>query len=142
MIEIKRLTKKEEWKEAFPVMHELRTHIDEPTFLERIERCIKQESYTLFALYDHGTITALCGALPRVSLHKGEYVWVADLVTSEHNRSKGYGKQLLEHVCKWAKEAGYDTISLSSGVQRVDAHRFYQEKSGFTIESYLFRKSL
>lgn len=58
MIEIKRLTKKEEWKEAFPVMHELRTHIDEPTFLERIERCIKQESYTLFALYDHGAITA------------------------------------------------------------------------------------
>lgn len=142
MMEIKRLTKKEEWKEAFPVMHELRTHIDEPTFLERIERCIKQESYTLFALYDHGAITALCGALPRVSLHQGEYVWVADLVTSEHNRSKGYGKQLLEHVCKWAKEAGYDMISLSSGVQRVDAHRFYQEKSGFTIESYLFRKSL
>ncbi|MCI3988092.1 GNAT family N-acetyltransferase, partial [Bacillus vallismortis] len=33
-------------------------------------------------------------------------------------------------------------VSLSSGLQRKYAHRFYTCKMGFTIESYLFRKTV
>ncbi|MDR4226953.1 GNAT family N-acetyltransferase [Bacillus mojavensis] len=142
MLHIKQLTTREEWMDAYPVMHELRTELDEETYLHRLERCVQKESYMLFALYEDKAIRALCGALPRVSLHQGEYVWIADLVTSGPHRSKGYGKLLLDYAANWARDAGYSSVSLSSGLQRKDAHRFYTDKMGFTIESYLFRKQL
>ncbi|TYS22871.1 GNAT family N-acetyltransferase [Bacillus subtilis] len=140
MIHMKQLTTKEEWAESFPVMSELRTELDEETYLQRLEACVRKESYMLFALYEDTAIRALCGALPRVSIHKGEHLWIADLVTTGPCRSKGYGKMLLDYATDWAKKAGFGSVSLSSGLQRKDAHRFYTDKMGFTIESYLFRK--
>ncbi|NTU26955.1 GNAT family N-acetyltransferase [Bacillus tequilensis] len=140
MIHMKQLTTKEEWAESYPVMSELRTELDEETYLQRLEACVQKESYMLFALYEGTSIRALCGALPRVSIQKGEHLWVADLVTTEPYRSKGYGKMLLDFAADWAKKAGCGSVSLSSGLQRKDAHRFYTDKMGFTIESYLFRK--
>ncbi len=104
------------------------------------EACVQKESYMLFALYENTAIRALCGALPRVSIHKGEHLWIADLVTTAPCRSKGYGKMLLDYASDWARKAGLGFVSLSSGLQRKDAHRFYTDKMGFTIESYLFRK--
>ncbi|KAF1680377.1 GNAT family N-acetyltransferase [Bacillus sp. SKDU12] len=140
MIHIKQLTTKEEWAESYPVMGELRTELDIETYLQRLEACVQKESYMLFALYEDTEIRALCGAQPRVSIHKGEYLWVADLVTTAPSRSKGYGKMLLDYAADWASKAGLGFVSLSSGLQRKDAHRFYTEKMGFAIESYLFRK--
>ncbi|MBU2660784.1 GNAT family N-acetyltransferase [Bacillus cabrialesii] len=142
MIHMKQLTTKEEWAESYPVMSELRTGLDEETYLQRLEACVQKESYLLFALYEDTAIRALCGALPRISIHKGEHLWIADLVTSAPYRSKGYGKMLLDFAADWAKKAGCGSVSLSSGLQRKDAHRFYTDKMGFTIESYLFRKPL
>ncbi|MER0468563.1 GNAT family N-acetyltransferase [Bacillus cabrialesii subsp. cabrialesii] len=140
MIHMKQLTTKEEWAESYPVMSELRTELDKETYLQRLEACVQKESYLLFALYEDTAIMALCGALPRVSIHKGEHLWIADLVTSAPYRSKGYGKMLLDFAADWAKKAGCGSVSLSSGLQRKDAHRFYTDKMGFARESYLFRK--
>ncbi|MFB4365489.1 GNAT family N-acetyltransferase [Bacillus subtilis] len=140
MIHMKQLTSKEEWAESYPIMSELRTELDIETYLQRLEACVQKESYMLFALYENTAIRALCGALPRVSIHKGEHLWIADLVTTAPSRSKGYGKMLLNYASDWARKAGLGFVSLSSGLQRKDAHRFYTDKMGFTIESYLFRK--
>jgi GNAT superfamily N-acetyltransferase len=51
-------------------------------------------------------------------------------VTEPSERSKGYGKKLLSFVQQWSEENGYKIVSLSSGLQRIDAHRFYEEKMG------------
>ncbi|MCY8308822.1 GNAT family N-acetyltransferase [Bacillus vallismortis] len=142
MIHTKQLTTKEEWAEAYSVMSELRTDLDKETYLQRLEACVQKESYMLFALYEGTAIRALCGAVPRVSIHKGEYLWIADLVTTAPCRSKGYGKLLLDYAADWARKAGLGFVSLSSGLHRKDAHRFYTGKMGFTIESYLFRKTV
>ncbi|MBG9768471.1 GNAT family N-acetyltransferase [Bacillus vallismortis] len=142
MIHMKQLTTKEEWAEAYSVMSELRTNLDKETYLQRLEACVQKESYMLFALYEGTAIRALCGAVPRVSIHKGEYLWIADLVTTAPCRSKGYGKLLLDYAADWARKAGLGFVSLSSGLHRKDAHRFYTGKMGFTIESYLFRKTV
>lgn len=50
MIHLKQLTTKEEWAESYPVMSELRTELDEETYLQRLEACVQKESYMLFAL--------------------------------------------------------------------------------------------
>jgi hypothetical protein len=42
------LTTEAEWREAFPVMRELRTHLDEATFLD-LMRTMKPEGYRMLA---------------------------------------------------------------------------------------------
>ena len=58
---IDELTSEAEWREAFPVMRELRTHLDEAMFLD-LMRQMKPEGYRLLAARDdQGVIRALAG---------------------------------------------------------------------------------
>ncbi|WP_100331152.1 GNAT family N-acetyltransferase [Bacillus xiapuensis] len=128
--------------EAFSVMNQLRTHLDEKSYLDLVIEAKEKDMYKLFALYDHGEIVALTGFKPMITLYYGRFVWVCDLVTDKNKRSNGYGEKLLSFVHKWAAENGYQSVALSSGVQRVDAHRFYEEKMGYDKASYVFKKNL
>ncbi len=124
----KELHSQEEILEAFSVMHQLRTHLDEKTYLELVMEAKEKDMYRLFALYDQGEIVAVTGFKPMITLYYGRFVWVCDLVTDNSKRSNGYGEKLLSFVHEWADENGYERVALSSGLQRVDAHRFYEEK--------------
>ncbi|MBJ3885602.1 GNAT family N-acetyltransferase [Salmonella enterica subsp. enterica serovar Kentucky] len=142
LLDCRELHSETELKEVYPIMRQLRPHLDETSFVELVKEAREAESYTLFALYEGDMRVALAGFLPRVSLNQGRHVWVADLVTCEKHRSKGFGKKLLGAVEEWAKRNGLASIALSSGVQRADAHRFYEDKMEYKKASYLFRKAL
>ena len=43
------------------------------------------------------------------------------------------GEALMNAVEQWARASGSGTVSLYSGAQRVDAHRFY-ERLGYAVE--------
>lgn len=139
---IKELTTKEEMSAAFPVMNQLRTHLDETAYLALIEEARQQDSYRLFALYENNEIVALTGFKPMITLYYGRFVWVSDLVTDQGKRSEGYGEKLLEFVHDWALKEGYGRVALSSGLKRTDAHRFYEEKMDYDKVSYVFKKEL
>lgn len=124
----KELQTKEEILTGFSVMKHLRTYLDENSYLELVLEAQQKEGYRLVALYDNGKMVAITGFMPMITLYNGRFIWVCDLVTEPSERSKGYGEKLLSYVHKWAKENGYNIVSLSSGLQRVDAHRFYEEK--------------
>lgn len=141
-MEIKLLENQTDWKEAFSVMKQLRTHLSEDAYLQLVEEAAEKEHYQMAALYDNGKIVAVTGFMPMITLYNGRSVWVSDLVTDGENRSKGYGQVLLEFVHTWSKENGYDLVSLSSGVQRVDAHRFYEDKMEYDRVSHVFLKKL
>lgn len=128
--------------EVYPIIKQLRPHLDETAFLTLVSKAQASENYKLFALYNDDMPVALAGFLPRVSLSQGVHVWVADLITCKKHRSKGYGKQLLRIVEKWAREHGCCTVALSSGTARKRAHRFYEEKMDYKKASYLYRKTL
>ena len=136
------LTKKEEWLEAFPVMKQLRTQLDLPSYLNLVEESINKENYQLVALYSEDKMVALCGFMPMITLYNGKFIWVCDLVTDASNRSNGYGVALLTYVEEWAKENDFPIVSLSSGLQRKDAHRFYEEKMDYDKVSFVFLKSM
>ncbi|WP_432759420.1 GNAT family N-acetyltransferase [Bacillus methanolicus] len=139
---IKELKEEFEWKEAFPVMKQLRPHLDESTYVELVREAQEKDCYKMFGLYDNGRIVAVTGFMPMITLYNGRFIWVCDLVTDQNYRSKNYGKKLLTYVHKWAKANGYKLISLSSGLQRTDAHRFYEEKMEYIKTSYVFLKRL
>ncbi|MDZ5711041.1 GNAT family N-acetyltransferase [Jeotgalibacillus haloalkalitolerans] len=139
---IKECTTIEELMTAFPVMKQLRTHLDEAAYLSLIEEAREKDSYRLFALYEGSEIVAVAGFKPMITLYYGRFVWVCDLVTDQTKRSYGYGEKLLNFVHSWAAEAGYERVALSSGLQRTDAHRFYESKMGYDKVSYVFKKEL
>ncbi|MGD6941463.1 GNAT family N-acetyltransferase [Cytobacillus gottheilii] len=141
-ISIRELTTQKEWQEAYPVMKQLRTHLTEEQYLELVEEAAEKEQYTLAALYVNNKVAALAGFMPMITLYNGKSIWVCDLVTDSAHRSKGYGEKLLNYVHDWANEKGFHIVSLSSGLQRKDAHRFYENKMEYDKVSYVFLKKL
>lgn len=97
-MEIKELKSKDEFVKAFPVMKQLRTHLDEETYLELVFEAREKDHYRLFALYDQGEIIAVTGFKPMITLYYGRFVWVCDLVTDSIKRLMGYGEKLLNFV--------------------------------------------
>ncbi|MDQ6596240.1 N-acetyltransferase [Bacillus salipaludis] len=135
---IRILKNSQEIKEAFPIMKQLRAHLNEASFLQLVQEAVEKEGYQLAALYEDENIVAVTGFMPMITLYNGRSIWVCDLVTDEEKRSKGYGKKLLNFVHLWAKENGFGIVSLSSGLQRGDAHRFYEDKMEYDKFSYVF----
>lgn len=140
-MDIRELTTEEEIRTAWPVMRELRGHLDEETFMQRVAE-MRPSGYRLLAAEEDGNIVALAGIGKEKNLYYGHYMWVYDLVTSESVRSKGYGLALLQRVEEVAREEGCETLALSSALFRTDAHRFYLDKAGMEKRSYTFIKEL
>ncbi|MEG9296872.1 GNAT family N-acetyltransferase [Mangrovibacillus sp. Mu-81] len=142
MTEIKQLNGEKEWLDGYPILKQLRPHLDESGYLNLIKEASDTDGYKLAALYEEGKIVAVTGFMPMVTLYNGKFIWVCDLVTDAGVRSNGHGKKLLSYVECWAKNNGYDIISLSSGMQRLDAHRFYEDKMDYKKTSYVYVKEL
>ncbi|WP_257985842.1 GNAT family N-acetyltransferase [Bacillus sp. M6-12] len=139
---IKELTCEKLWMEAFPVMKQLRTHLDESTYVNLVKEAQEKEDYKMFGLVANGRIVAVTGFMPMITLYNGRFIWVCDLVTDQNERSKNYGEELLTFVHKWAGEHGFHIVSLSSGLQRTEAHRFYEHKMNYEKTSFVFLKKL
>lgn len=141
-VTVKELQLKDEIMQAFPVMKQLRTHLDENTYVELVTEAMEKDMYRLFALYDREEIVAVTGFKPMITLYYGRFVWVCDLVTSESKRSNGHGEKLLSFVHEWARENEYENVALSSGLKRTETHRFYEEKMDYDKVSYVFKTAL
>ncbi len=135
------LKTQEEMLHAYPVMHELRTHLSEKEYLDLLEKMVPQ-GYRMFALYVNGNIVAVTGIIELVNFYNSRHIYVYDLVAKQSERSKGYGKELLTYIHEFAKETGCSYVALSSGLQRLDAHRFYEEKMNYDKTSFAFVHTL
>jgi GNAT superfamily N-acetyltransferase len=72
---------------------------------------------------------------------EGPHLYVDDLVTDERQRSRGVGRALMEHLQSLARAARCEAVTLDSGTQRAQAHKFYF-REGMVVTSFHFRKSL
>lgn len=115
----------EEILTTYPVMKQLRPHLDEATYVSRIRHLQQQYGYVLVAYEERGKITAVTGYKITESLAVGKFMYVDDLITDEHCRSRGYATRLFDWLEAEAARSGCHAIDLDSGVQRHAAHRFY-----------------
>lgn len=122
------------------VMVQLRPHLDEATFLQRVRQQMEQ-GYRLVARVEGDTVVAVAGYRLGENLASGRHIYVDDLVTDEQGRSRGYGRELLNWLIERARALGCATLELDSGVHRAAAHRFYFENR-MTISSFHFRLPL
>jgi len=141
-LHIKELQTKDEILEAYPVMKQLRSHLDEMEYLDLVLEAKEVDRYKMFALFDQEQLVAVTGFKPMTTLYYGRFVWVCDLVTDQNNRSNGYGEKLLSFVHDWANEHNFASVALSSGLKRTDAHRFYTDRMDYDKVSYVFKNSL
>lgn len=139
MGEIRQLSAEHEVREAFPVMNQLRTHLSEDLFYELFLQ-MEKEGYTLFANYKEDRVVALAGFAILTNLYDGKHVYLYDLITDSKERSKGYGEELLAFLESFALQNNCNCVALSSNVNRVDAHRFYEERMHYEKPSYVFKK--
>lgn len=130
----------EEIESCFDVMSELRGHLKRSEFVSLV-RNMESEGYRMAYVQEAGQVVAVAGYRISTNFYMGKHLYVDDLVTAGHARSKGYGEELLEWLRAQARAAGCKFLDLDSGVQRGRAHKFYFE-NGFTIASYHFRESL
>jgi len=139
--EIRELKTKDEWRKAFPVMEQLRPHLDEENYIVFVETMSK-EGYRMFSLVEDEQIVAVIGMVQRTDLYYGKHIWVYDLIVDENKRSKGYGEKLLSYVQELGKEMNCKLVALASGLARTDAHRFYEKSMGYSKISYEFKKDI
>ena len=125
---------------CFPVLKELRTHLEEADFLPQLRR-LEAQDYQLAFVRDEGQVTAVAGFWLSEMFAYGKYMYVYDLVTGANARSKGHGAALMDFLKTLARDAGCEQLHLDSGVQRFAAHKFYL-REGFRIASHHFAMDL
>jgi GNAT superfamily N-acetyltransferase len=138
---IKELTTRQQLIAAFPVLNQLRTDLTEESYLDLLQG-MQKDGYKLIALYNNEKIVSLAGLSWRINFYNKRHIFIYDLVTDSEHRSFGYGEKLLSYIHSWAKEQGADYVALESGLQRIHAHRFYEEKLDYDKWCYSFRKTL
>lgn len=110
---------------CFEVMRELRTGLtDVETFVDQVIRQ-QGQGYRLAFVEAGGEVCAAAGFRVSENLAWGRFLYVDDLVTRAADRSRGWGKRLIDWLIAEARAAGCAELHLDSGVQRFDAHRFY-----------------
>jgi len=121
---------------CYPVMRELRPHIAEEQFLSRI-RSQEGAGYRLAYVQEPNGVVAVVGFRVGENLAWGRFLYVDDLVTLPAHRSKGYGAKLFSWLKEQAAKESCEQMHLDSGIQREEAHRFY-EREGMTMASLHF----
>ena len=140
MLEVKKMESAEEIQSCFVVMSQLRPHIKEDKFIGIIQHQF-DNGYQLVAVLSEGNVAAVAGFHLRENLAWGKYLYVDDLITDEKQRSSGLGKILLNWLHDQAIKNKCDQLHLDSGVQRKDAHRFY-ERENMNFSSHHYQSTL
>jgi GNAT superfamily N-acetyltransferase len=112
---------------AAKILLHLRLHYSLETLITQIEKQQTQGYQLVMAELD-GKPACVAGFIYGENLAWGKFLYVDDLVTAEDCRSKGAGKAIIDWLKQHAQEAGCKELHLDSGVQRKDAHRFYERE--------------
>ena len=121
-----------------PALTELRPHRSAEYFMEMIPVQFR-EGFQLIYVGDNEMAFAVLGFRTINFLFSGKTLYIDDLVTHSAHKRNGYGGMLMNWIKQYAKENGYDHLSLDSGFQRKDAHRLYLN-TGLEITSFHFSK--
>lgn len=108
---------------AYRLLHELRQHLDQATFISRLRRQAEQ-GYRLCGAFCGNWLVGLIGMRPVETIARGKHLHVDDLIVFPRWRGHGVGMKLLSFAEKHANEQGLTAVFLDS---RQDAIGFYQK---------------
>ena len=126
---------------TFDVMRQLRPHLERDEYIPLIQSLMTSDGLKVLALSVDGVVKAVATYRIMNMLYCGRIIYIDDLVSDEHSRSRGYGTQLIAKLRNLGHELGCSEIQLISRTIREHAHRFYF-REGFGIECFHFRTKL
>jgi len=138
--DIRRIEDDAQLAAAWPVVHQLRTHLDRGDLIAAVARQ-RQEGYRCVGAYAEGVCVAFAGYRIQHMLVHGRVLYVDDLVSDASERGSGYGHALLDWLLAEARAEGCACLSLDSGTQRHEAHAFYFRR-GLRISGYHFNRPI
>lgn len=103
---------------------------------------MEPKGYHIIGLWADQKLVCLAGVEVRHNFYNGTHFYVYDLVTDPTQRSHQYGSQMMQYLEEYARTLDCQLIALESGVQRTDAHRFYEQKVGMSKTSFSYLKKL
>jgi hypothetical protein len=120
------------------VHRQLRPHLED--YLGRMKQVLAGGAEMAVAVVD-GDVAGVTVFRVLEKTHSGRDLYCDDLVTDETKRSTGVGHALMQYMEGVCRERDCDMLSLDSGAQRQQAHKFYF-REGMTITSFHFNKPL
>ena len=124
------------WIRALPVLRELRPHLTDELFAQ-VMREAGPQGLRFTAVFAGERCVAIAGWRIVASTSAIRKLYIDDLSTAASDRSRGYGRMLMDELRERAVAAGCRSLELDSGVQRFDAHRFYlRERMSITAHHF------
>lgn len=139
--DIRELNERADLERAFPVMKELRSHIDIDSFLSVIEAAKHEGGYTLVAIERGAQVVALMGYRVLTDFVHGRHLYIDDLVTTKDQRSAGHGARLLKYAEEQARRLDCVGLRLCTGIDNEAGRRFY-EREGWALRAVAYKKKL
>ena len=127
------------FRKAEPVHRQLRTALP-PEYGAKMQRVFAGGARMCVAV-DGSEVVGVAVYRLYENTFSGRQLYVDDLVTDESKRSTGVGRELLGYLERKARSLGFDNLSLDSGTQRTQAHKFYY-REGMVATSFHFGKKL
>jgi GNAT superfamily N-acetyltransferase len=132
-----RVTTDDEILATRDVMLQLRPEVRPDAYVSTVRRLMSSIDYRVAAAVDARIVRAVAGYRIYEMLYCRRLMSVDDLVTDEHSRSSGFGRELLDWLKAEAVTNDCCHVHLDSRVQRARAHRFYFRED-FMIEGFHF----
>lgn len=104
---------------------------------ERIQN-ITENAKDIILVAEYGTeVIGYIHGSPYELLYMDLLINVLGFVVKEKYRNNGIGNELMNNLEQWAKKNGYSGIRLSTGFDRLNAHRFYQRHGFINIKKQM-----
>ena len=110
---------------------------------DRLSRVLSRPDQQFLVADRDGTPVGWIHMLIAEYVEAEAFVVIGGLVVDRDHRKQGIGRRLLAHAESWAAQRGCSVVRLSSTVQRLEAHAFY-ERAGYTKikTQYSFAKAV
>lgn len=140
-LKIQQVRSKEELEKCFPVIKELRPHLNYDNYIAIYEQAHKSDGYELIAFEEQGKILAVMGYRFLSDFVRGRHLYIDDLVSTESARSKGLGAELLRYAENIAIENGCKSLRLCTGIENERGIKFY-DRNGWNKRAYAYVKKV
>jgi len=101
---------------------------------ERIESLLKKDRDIVFVYEQDDEVVGYIHGSPYELLFSESLVNVLGFVVKESHRNQGIGSRLIDRLEAWSRDNGYFGMKLLTHPNRIDAHRFYENRG------YVFTK--
>jgi len=130
---------KDEHKNAWRVLRELRSALSYEQFEASLAVQSREHRYELFGAYSDETLLGVMGLRPVHTFARGAHLHVDDLVVAHDARGRGIGTRLIEFARNRAAAQGMKHVFLDS---RPNALPFYEHHGYQRHDSVLVREDL